>query len=59
MNNKKSRKLALATETLMPLQADDINKVHGGQATIVSLPTLTTVTRTLTRSGVSWNGGAQ
>jgi hypothetical protein len=53
--NKKSRKLALDTETLMPLQADDINKVNGGQATIISLPTLTiTLTTTLTRtSGVS------
>ncbi len=54
--NKKSRKLALDTETLMPLQADDINKVNGGQATILSVPTTVTITltTTLTRtSGVS------
>jgi hypothetical protein len=48
----------------MPLQADDINQVHGGQATIVSLPTLTrtltTSTSSLpTTSRISWNGGAQ
>jgi len=61
--NKKSRKLALDTETLLPLQADDVNKVHGGQLSSLptSLPTLTTTLTTTsslpTTSRPSWNGG--
>ena len=64
MNKNKSRKLALDTETLLPLQADDVNKVHGGQLSSLptSLPTLTTTLTTTslpTTSRPSWNGGSQ
>ena len=62
MNKNKSRKLALDTETLLPLQADDMGKVNGGLSLPTSLPTLTTTLTTTslpTTSRPSWAGGSQ
>jgi hypothetical protein len=35
-NKKKSRKLNLVTETLVPLQAQDLGEVNGGESVSVS-----------------------